>query len=84
MIGLPAAMAIPIGLLEVIGGIAVLVGILTRVSAILFIMEMFGSILIANLPKVGKGFVGVSFSLLLTGPGRVSIEGGCNKERIVS
>jgi putative oxidoreductase len=82
MIGLP--MAIPIGLLEVIGGIAVLVGILTRVSAILFIMEMFSSILIANLAKVGKGFVGVSFSLLLTGPGRVSIEGGCNKERIVS
>jgi putative oxidoreductase len=81
MIGLLAAMAIPIGLLEVIGGIAVLVGILTRVSAILFIMEMFGSILIANLPK---GIVGVSFSLLLAGPGRVSIEWGCNKERIVS
>ena len=37
MMGLPAAMALPIGLLEVIGGIALLVGVLTRIASILFI-----------------------------------------------
>ena len=81
MIGLPAAMALPIGLLEVIGGIALLVGVLTRIASILFIIEMIGSTIAA---KLSKGFVGgyeldlllmaVSISLLLTGPERISIE----------
>jgi putative oxidoreductase len=81
MVGLPAEMALPIGLLEVIGGIAILVGILTRVASILFIIEMIGAILVA---KLSKGFVGgyefdllliaISISLLLTGPGRISVE----------
>jgi putative oxidoreductase len=30
MVGLPAIMALPIGLLEVVGGIALIVGMLTR------------------------------------------------------
>ena len=81
MIGLPAAMALPIGLLEVIGGIALLVGVLTRIASIFFIIEMIGSTITAKLPR---GFVGgyeldlllmaILISLLLTGPGRVSIE----------
>src|ERR671923_2477040 len=81
MIGLPAAMALPIGLLEVIGGIALLVGVLTRIASILFIIEMIGSTITA---KLSKGFVGgyeldlllmtISISLLLRGPGRISIE----------
>lgn len=81
MIGLPAAMALPIGLLEVIGGIALLVGVLTRVASILLIIEMIGSIIVA---KLSRGFVGgyeldllymaISISLLLTGPGRISVE----------
>src|ERR671937_1351375 len=81
MVGLPAAMAIPVGLLEVIGGIALLVGVLTRIASILFIIEMIGSTITA---KLSKGFVGgyeldllllaISISLLLTGPGRISIE----------
>ncbi len=80
-IGLPPELAIPIGLLEVVGGFAILVGVLTRVASILFITEMIGSTLVA---KVSEGFVGgyeldlllmfISISLLLTGPGRVSIE----------
>jgi putative oxidoreductase len=56
--GLPPNLAMLIGLLEVIGGIALLVGVLTRVASILFIIQMIGAIL----------------SLLLTGPGRISIE----------
>jgi putative oxidoreductase len=81
MVGLPAAMALPIGLLEVIGGIALLVGALTRIASILFIIEMIGSTIVA---KLSRGFVGgyeldlllmaISISLLLTGPGRISVE----------
>jgi putative oxidoreductase len=81
MVGLPAAMALPIGLLEVIGGIALLVGVLTRIASILLIIEMIGSTIVA---KLSRGFVGgyeldlllmaISISLLLTGPGRISVE----------
>jgi putative oxidoreductase len=80
-IGLPPEMATPVGLLEIIGGIAILVGILTRISSILFIIEMIGA---TSTAKISKGFVGgfeldlllmaISISLLLTGPGRISIE----------
>jgi putative oxidoreductase len=80
-IGLPPEMAIPIGILEVAGGFAILVGILTRIASILFIIEMIGSTFTA---KISEGFVGgyeldlllmsISISLLLTGPGRISIE----------
>jgi putative oxidoreductase len=81
MVGLPAAMALPIGLLEVIGGVALLVGALTRIASILFIIEMIGSTIVA---KLSRGFVGgyeldlllmaIAISLLLTGPGRISVE----------
>ena len=80
MVGLPAAMALPVGLLEVIGGIALIVGVLTRIASILFIIEIIGSTITA---KISRGFVGgyevdlllmaISISLLLTGPGRISI-----------
>jgi putative oxidoreductase len=36
MVGLPPEMAILMGLLEVIGGVLLIVGLLTRVSSILF------------------------------------------------
>ena len=80
-VGLPGALALPVGLLEVIGGIVLIIGVLTRIASILFIIEMIGSTIIA---KIGKGFVGgyeldllllsIAVSLLLTGPGRPSIE----------
>ena len=89
MIGLPAVMALPIGLLEVIGGIALLVGVLTRIGSILFIIEMIGSTIVA---KLSRGFVGgyeldlllmaISISLLMTGPGRISIEWNLLKREI--
>ena len=78
MVGLPAALALPIGLLEVIGRIVLIVGVLTRIASILFIIEMIGSTITA---KLTKGFVGgceldlllmaISISLLLTGPGNI-------------
>jgi putative oxidoreductase len=67
--------------LEVIGGIFLLVGVVTRIAAALFIVEMIGAIFLVKLPD---GFVGgyeleslliaIAVSLLLTGPGRISIE----------
>ena len=87
--GFPPEMAVLIALLEVIGGFALLFGILTRVSAIFFIIEMIGATLTA---KLQKGFVSgyefdlllvaVSISLLLTGPGQPSIEWNLLKREI--
>jgi putative oxidoreductase len=80
-IGLPPELAIPIGLLEVIGGFALLVGVVTRIASILFIIEMIGA---TTIVKLSEGFVGgfeldlllmsVAISLLLTGPGKISVE----------
>jgi putative oxidoreductase len=80
-IGLPPELALPIGLLEVIGGIVLIIGVLTRIAAALLIIDMIGAIILVKLPD---GFVGgyefellliaISVSLLLTGPSRISIE----------
>jgi putative oxidoreductase len=80
-IGLPPELALPIGLLEIIGGIFLIVGVLTRITAVLLIIDMIGAIVLVKLPD---GFVdgyelellltAIYVSLLLTGPGRISIE----------
>jgi putative oxidoreductase len=87
-LGLPPELVLPIALLEVIGGIFLLVGVLTRITAAIFIIEMIGATLVVWL---SQGFAGgpllkqaailtsslltaISISLLLTGPGRISIE----------
>lgn len=88
-IGLPSELVFPITLLEVIGGFAILTGILTRVAAGLIIIEMIGIILHV---KLSKGFVGgfeleslimaICISLFITGPGRISIEYDALKREI--
>ena len=88
-IGLPPELAIPIGLLEVLGGFALLIGVITRIASILFIIEMIGSSIVA---KLSEGFVGgfeldlllmsVAISLLLTGPGKISVEYNILKREI--
>lgn len=90
-VGIPADMAILIGLLEVVGGILLIVGLVTRIAAILFIIEMICAILIV---KAGNGFMGqggfevdlllmsIAISLVLSGPGRVSIERDILKREI--
>ncbi len=50
---MPPELARSIGLLEVIGGIALIFGIFTRITTILFAIEMGLAILIV---KSGKGF----------------------------
>jgi putative oxidoreductase len=88
-IGLPPELALPIGLLEVIGGIFLLVGVVSRIAAVLLIIDMIGATLLV---KISKGFVGgyelellliaIGISLLLTGPGRISIEWDVLKREI--
>jgi len=80
-LGLPPELAIPVTLLEVIGGLALLFGILTRIASGLIMIEMIGAVVVA---KLSKGFVGgyelellivaICISLFISGPGRISIE----------
>lgn len=89
-IGLPAEMAVLIGLLEFIGGLTLLLGLLTRISSALLIGDMIGAIFLV---KISRGFVGgaeldllllaMAASLLITGPGRVSIEWDVIKREII-
>ena len=79
--GLPQELAVIIGLLEFIGGLAILLGIFTRIAAIFLAIDMIGAILSV---KLSKGFIGgfeldllylaIMISLILTGPGSLSIE----------
>ena len=88
-ISLPPELFIPIALLEVIGGLAILFGILTRIASALFIIEMIGAIVTA---KLSKGFVGgyefelllisIFLTLLILGPGKISIENYLLKREI--
>ena len=80
-VNIPTELFILISLLEVIGGFAILLGLLTRIASILFIIEMIGAILTV---KLSKGFVGgyefellltsICITLLLVGPGNISFE----------
>lgn len=82
-VGIPPEMALLIGLLEVVGGILLIVGLVSRITAIFFIIEMICAILIV---KASNGFMGqggfevdlllisIAISLVLSGPGRVSVE----------
>jgi putative oxidoreductase len=79
--GLPPELAVIIGLLEFIGGLSILLGIFTRIAAILLALNMIGAILLV---KLSKGFIdgfeldllylAIMISLILTGPGSISIE----------
>ena len=90
-IGLPPELALPIALLEVIGGIALILGIFTRITSILLAIHMA---LITLMLKPGGGFtteggyeldlllMSIAISLLLSGPGRISIERDILKREI--
>ena len=79
--GLPSDLAILVWLLEFIGGLVILLGFLTRIAAGLLAIEMIGAILLV---KLSKGFIdgfeldllylAIMISLLITGPGFLSIE----------
>ena len=86
---MPPELFLPIALLEVIGGLAILFGILTRIASSLFIIEMIGAIVTA---KLSRGFIGgyefelilisICISLVIMGPGKISIENYILKREI--
>ncbi len=89
--GIPPELALPLALLEVIGGIALIVGIATRIASILFIVEMIGAIIMVKASTgfaVGGGYeldlllMSIAISLLISGPGKISIEKDVLKREI--
>ena len=87
--GVTTDLAIIIGLLEFIGGLVILLGLLTRIAAGLLSIEMIGAILHV---KLSKGFIGgyefelllisICFTLVILGPGKISIENYVLKREI--
>ncbi len=82
-VGIPPELALPLALLEVTGGIALILGIATRIASMLFVVEMAGAIIMVNAASVfiaGGGYeldlllISIAISLLISGPGRMSVE----------
>ena len=79
-LGLPPGTAMFIAVLEVVGGIALILGIYTRVFAVLFGIEMLVAIFLTG--GIAKGWdkaeleallMAVSFGLVYTGSGKFSL-----------
>ncbi|MCM3177758.1 DoxX family protein [Cytobacillus horneckiae] len=61
-LGLPGFAAYIVALIELIGGLAMILGIGTRIISILFALIMIGAI---TMVKIGEGFFGIEFDLVL-------------------
>jgi len=81
-IGLPSEMQIPIALAELVGGILLVTGVLTRITSSVLAIDMLGAIFLVKKLKTFSGQGGWEFELLILaillviiviGPGRVSI-----------
>ncbi len=98
-LGLPApeVLAAAVGWLELLGGIALLVGVLTRVLAALLAVEMVGALWVARLPEImaarsvadGVGavrvevlLIAVCCALVLSGAGRWSLDAAVHRRRV--
>ena len=81
--GLPAEMQLPIALAEFIGGILLIVGVLTRISGVVFSVILLGAIFNIRWENgffVSQGgwewdlvMLAAVLSIIVAGPGRVSI-----------
>ncbi len=76
----PGLMGPLIGVLEFFGGIALAIGLLTRLVALGFVCDMLGAILLVQLKNGFSGFelefllLGSSLALVLTGAGGFSVD----------
>ena len=76
----PGVMGPFIGLLEFFGGIALAMGLLTRLVALGFVFDMLGAILLVQLKRGFSGYelefllLGSSLALALAGAGRFSVD----------
>ncbi len=80
--GLPAEMQIPIALAELVPGILLIIGVLSRLSASLISIIMLGAIFMVKGASsiTGKGGVeldlillAVALVIMIVGPGRISL-----------
>jgi uncharacterized membrane protein YphA (DoxX/SURF4 family) len=88
-VGLPPEVAFIVATLEIGGAIAMFAGIITRITAVLYIVFMLSTTLAV---KLSRGFVGgfevdllllvMAVSLLITGPGWMSVEWDVLKREI--
>lgn len=80
---MPAVVGYLVGLGQLAGGVAILIGALLRVGAVCVIIIMLGAIFLVHLPHgfdIGKGgfeyaltVLLIALALLLTGPGNFSL-----------
>lgn len=87
---MPTVMGPLIALIELFGGVALIVGLFTRVAALALACDMLGAILLVHaaggffLPK-GLEFVlmlfGAALALLFAGPGALSVDGALASRR---
>lgn len=80
--GLPAEMQVPIAFAELVPGILLIIGVLSRISSSLLAIEMLGAIFYVKKASSLTGEMGVEFELILlatnlamivTGPGKISV-----------
>jgi len=81
-LGMPPEAQIPIALLEIVGGIIIILGVMSRISASMLSMNMLGAIFVVKGAASLTGERGYEIDLILlaaclviivTGPGKVSI-----------
>ena len=88
--GLPAEMQIPIALAELIGGTLLILGVLTRITGVVFSILLLGAIFHIRWENgffVSQGgwewdliMLAAMLSIIAAGPGRVSISTSCKKD----
>ena len=81
-LGLPSEMAVLVGLLELVGGAALIIGVLSRIASGIIAIDMLGAMVYVKKLRAFSGNQGVelellAFIILLTivvlGPGRISL-----------
>ncbi len=81
-LSLPPELALPVGLLELVGGALLIAGVLSRISSGIIAIDMVGAIVYVKKLKTFSGNQGIELELLaliilltivVLGPGRISI-----------
>lgn len=95
-LGIPAAglFAVVVSLVETIGGLALILGVLTRIAGVLLAIDMLAALFVFHAPNgfyVSNGGVelvlvlgGSALALALTGPGALALDHALPIERRIS